>query len=485
MSSSGVVLPLAEVQQAAAETYDIFGELGRGSQGHPVYLARERAADGRMVLLELRRTGRDPSGAEEYALEYAGDVHAPGSVTGRICPSCGATDPRSGRYCGRCRHNFTDPSGRPVQTRQELLEQVQQQTRGTYDILGEIDHAAGRGIVYLARDRASGAMVALRLQRDQGQPGQEEYALDVTRSLDAILSSVPRTDALGAGLGLRQTTFVRHRETPLPSSAAQAPADDELAYRRSWRRERGSSRPRALLWLAGAAGVLLVVGGAVVAVDRLRRSPVPPESGTPLPLDTSLDAQVFAPEPEPAPPIDTTPPTQRLVSIRLRGVPAGATILVDTLLTDSAGIAVPPGSHTVSVKAAGYRDLLKTVEVSGDTVLDLQPDLASLKIKLDPCRYPGATYNAEAECYDELPRRIEGSVRVQLPPDFGALPRPSTLWVRVSPEGRTIEVEQSIRSTPEFEEIAKRQAESLVWQPARKNGRPVTGWVEVKISPAN
>jgi hypothetical protein len=157
---------------------------------------------------------------------------------------------------------------------------------------------------------------------------------------------------------------------------------------------------------------------------------------------------------------------------------------LDTLLTDTMGTAVVPGSHTVSVKASGYRELVKTVEVSTDTVLDLQADIASLRIKLDPCQHPGANYNANEECYDELPRRTGGSDRVQLPTDFGPVPRPSTLWVKVSPDGRTIDVEQSTRSTPEFEELAKLRAQSFSWEPARKNGRPVTGWVEVRISPA-
>ena len=233
--------------------------------------------------------------------------------------------------------------------------------------------------------------------------------------------------------------------------------------------------------------MLLAVGGAVIATEGLRRSSLPPKIiDTLLPIDTTLDSSAFArePTPEPGPAIETTPPAPKLVSVRLQGLPAGATVRLDTLSIDSIGTAVPPGAHTVSVKATGYRELVKTVEVSADTVLDLQADIAALRIRFDPCRYPGADYNANEECYDELPRRIAGSVRVQLPSDFGAVPRPSTLWVRVSPDGRTIGVEQSIRSTPEFEELAKRQAESFAWEPARKDGRAVSGWVEVKISPS-
>jgi hypothetical protein len=124
------------------------------------------------------------------------------------------------------------------------------------------------------------------------------------------------------------------------------------------------------------------------------------------------------------------------------------------------------------------------VDLIADSTLDLSADLAAVKIRIDPCRYPGEQYNAADECYDQLPSRIGGSPEVELPADFVGIPRPSILWVKVSPEGRTIEVQPSQRSSRQFEELAVRQAESMTWSPATKNGRPVAGWLQVEIRPA-
>jgi hypothetical protein len=487
MSPANTGLPLAEVQEAAADTYEVYGELGRSSQGHPVYLAREKTPQGRMVLLDLRLVGQDPTGADEYALDVAGEVQVPGSVTGRICPSCGATDPRSGRYCARCRHNFADPSGRPVQSRQELLNQVRQQTSGSYDILGEIDHAAGLGVVYLAQDRSSGALVALRLQYDRAAGGGEEYALDVTRSLDGLLASVVQQEESGRKTEGRPPTIVRHT-TSFPKSSDTGEVEYQAPPRRNWRRERAPRRRVHWAWwgLAGL-GVLLVVGGVALVIRQADSVAPPVAANRAVTFDTTVvlpPAPVDDASPEPLPPAAPAAGTPQTVALRISGVPQGAVVQVDSATTDSMVVRVPPGSHTVAVSASGHRKLVKSVDLIADSTLDLSADLAAVKIRIDPCRYPGEQYNAADECYDQLPSRIGGSPEVELPADFVGIPRPSILWVKVSPEGRTIEVQPSQRSSRQFEELAVRQAESMTWSPATKNGRPVAGWLQVEIRPA-
>jgi PEGA domain-containing protein len=487
MSPANTGLPLAEVQEAAADTYEVYGELGRSAQGHPVYLAREKTPQGRMVLLDLRLVGQDPTGADEYALDFAGEVQAPGSVTGRICPSCGATDPRSGRYCARCRHNFADPTGRPVQSRQELLNQVRQQTSGTYDILGEIDHAAGLGIVYLAQDRSSGALVALRLQYDQAAGGREEYSLDVTRSLDELLASVVQQEGSGQMAGGRQPTIVRHT-TGFQKSSGTAEVEQEALLRRNWRRERTPRRSHGVWWVLAGLGGLLLAGGVVFVVLQRDRVAPPVAASSAVEFDTTVvraPAPVDVAPPVPVPPTDSSPtPPAATVALRISGVPPGAVVKVDSATADSLVIQVPPGSHIVAVSASGYRKLVKSVELTADSTLDLSGDLAAVKIRLDPCRYPGEQYNAADECYDQLPSRISGSPEVELPADFVGSPRPSILWVRVSADGRTIEVQPSQRSSRQFEELAVQQAESMIWTPATKDSKPVVGWLQVEIRPA-
>lgn len=495
MSPPNTALPLTEVQEAAADTYEVYGELGRSAQGHPVYLAREKSPQGRMVLLDLRLVGQDPTGADEYALDFAGEVHAPGSVTGRICPSCGATDPRSGRYCARCRHSFADPMGRPVQSRQELLTQVRQQTGDTYDILGEIDHAAGRGIVYLAQDRSSGALVALRLQYDEAAGSGEGYSLDVTRSLDGLLASVVQPEGAGRMAEGRQPTIVRHTGA-IPRASGATEAGDEALPRRNWRRERAPRRSSGLPWVAGGVGVLLLAGGVMFVLDRRARTSSPVVAGAAVEFDSTVEFDttvVRAPAPvdttspvaDPAlPPPDASTPPATTVTLKISGVPSGAVVKVDSVTADSLVVRVPPGPHMVSVAASGYRELVKVVNLATDSSLDLSGALATMKVRPDPCRNPGQQYNATEECYDQPPARIGGSAEVELPPDFMGSPRPSVLWVKVSADGRTIDVQPSQRSSRQFEELAIRQAESLEWDPATKNGKPVAGWLEVEIRPA-
>jgi hypothetical protein len=176
-------------------------------------------------------------------------------------------------------------------------------------------------------------------------------------------------------------------------------------------------------------------------------------------------------------------PSPGLVTLTISGVPTRAVIKVDSVAADSPILRLPSGAHTVSVTASGYRKLVKLVELRADSSIDLAGELAALKIRPDPCRYPGEQYNASDECYDQLPTRIGGSAEVDLPPDFVGNPRPSILWVRVSADGRTIEVQPSQRSSRQFEELAVERAKSMTWTPAMKNGKQVTGWLQLEIRP--
>jgi hypothetical protein len=490
MSSPYTDLPLAEVQEAASEAYEIYGELGRGTRGYPIYLARERSNNARMVLLELLPVGADAAGGTEYALEFRGEVQTPGSVSGRICPSCGASDPRSGRFCARCRYNFSDASG-PIQSREDLLEQVRQQTSNTYDILGEIDHAQGQGIVYFARDRGTGALVALRLQYAGAGPNGEEYSLDVTQGGDSLQAVLPEKDESGPDAE-RHTTLLRRRGLARRSAEPDEFSADALPS--GWGRDRVRRRSRRMHWAVSVMGVLFLAGTVVLGVAYWRRSQPADSSGGAIAVDTSplpLPETAVLPPADPVP-SDSAPATPSKLRLRIKSLPSGAVLKVDSVPADSLLALVGPGSHRLSVVAPGYNQLVKVVEVSADTILDLLDDMASLKRRpavvsptpiVSSCLYPGDQYNATNECYDEPPKLKRGSTRVQLPSDFDGTPRSSTVWAKISAAGRTLEVEPSKRSLPGFEELAFRRAYSLEWDPARKNGNAVAGWVEVEIKP--
>ncbi len=69
----------------------------------------------------------------------------------------------------------------------ELLQAVKDATEEEYDILGELGGSAGRA-AYLARERSTGALVAMVLQEDHAPGGGQHFDLAVVRELD---ESVP------------------------------------------------------------------------------------------------------------------------------------------------------------------------------------------------------------------------------------------------------------------------------------------------------
>ncbi len=71
---------------------------------------------------------------------------------------------------------------------------------------------------------------------------------------------------------------------------------------------------------------------------------------------------------------------QPTISLRIRGTPAGATVIIDEEALGSLdfvsahGVALPPGVHHVTVKAAGY--------FPSDTAVDAQPGSAPVALEV-------------------------------------------------------------------------------------------------------
>lgn len=473
---------LTAVQEAAAAEYEVYGELGRAAGGYLVYLARERSGRAQLVLLELRPVGQDADGAEQYNLGVVAEVQTPGSVAGKVCPSCGATDPRSGRFCARCGSPIAAADGgAPARSRKELLEALRRDAAGAYEILGEMEQTAGRGVVYFARERESGGLVALRLQQESGAAaGDDEYSLDVTQDLGPLLASLGPAGAVASPLGRRTMAT---RVSVAPSVPSQETGIRPIVSPHPRR------RPASHRTWAAAALVLVLVGGAVFFAFAAKRRSVVVSTVAPqtveLPADTA-SAPATGAEMPPAPRADSG-------SLRVTGLPEGAAVSVDGLQLDSMAARVPVGRHEVSIEAPGFERRIDSIDIAANATADLSPPLvkkarrarAPVEATETPtsCAYPGPEYNSNNECLDELPKLIDGSYRVLVPPDLAGTPRPSTLWVKVSATGRTETVEPYKRSSPEFEALAMQRADSLRWTPALKNGKAVSSWLEVQMVP--
>ncbi len=100
---------------------------------------------------------------------------------------------------------------------------------------------------------------------------------------------------------------------------------------------------------------------------------------------------------------------------------------------------------------------------------------------MDRCA-PGRGYNAAA-CFDERPKPVDAPF-VPLPAGFEGKPRPSQLWVKVSAEGRTVDI-QRLRPSDDtaFEQAARDFAWTVTWHPALKDGAPVEAWTQMLFPP--
>jgi hypothetical protein len=64
-------------------------------------------------------------------------------------------------------------------------------------------------------------------------------------------------------------------------------------------------------------------------------------------------------------------------------------------------------------------------------------------------------------------------------------PRPSLLWVKVSVEGRTVDI-KPLRPSDDstFERAVRDFVWSVTWPPALKAGAPVEAWTQMLFPPA-
>jgi hypothetical protein len=210
-----------------------------------------------------------------------------------------------------------------------------------------------------------------------------------------------------------------------------------------------------------------------------------------MPVADSSQGAVNAP-PAALPP----PPSGDSGSLKIVGLPAGSSVLLDGEPILSAVTRLPAGRHTVAISAPLHNFYEEQIDVVADDLYELQPvlvkqgvaapatarravrqrRLAAAGVLPSTCGEPGPTYNADRSCYDIRPRPVEAA-RVPLPQAVANLPAPSTVLVKVSAEGYPIEVKGFRPSSDEvFERLARNYMASARWQPATKGGKAVEGW---------
>lgn len=180
-------------------------------------------------------------------------------------------------------------------------------------------------------------------------------------------------------------------------------------------------------------------------------------------------------------------------SLRLRGLPARTVVAVDGNLVTATATRLAAGPHELAITSPGYQFYRDTIEILPRQEMVLAPQLArpgQPQVKAKPitgatptCDGPGPGYNTDKLCFDVRPRPVAPTL-VPVSGEGDALPRPSVLWIRVSADGKSLEVRTANPSNdPTFEAAARQYALQVDWNPATKDGTPVEAWTQWQFSP--
>jgi serine/threonine protein kinase len=254
-----------------------------------------------------------------------------------------------------------------------------------------------------------------------------------------------------------------------------------------------------------APGAIDSPADSAAARDSLPPS-TPPQAQTPIVAGDTAPAPAVVPPPvarDSSPPA-LTPPVEVLGStdvtgpvdsggIRLIGLPRGSTVMIDEKPIAQALTRLAPGPHALAISAPRYNFFSDTIVIRPGQVQELTPQLTQLgapapstrrEVRADARCVPGSGYNADGSCFDERPKPVNPPF-VTVPADAQAAPRPSLLWVKVSAEGRTVDIRRLRPSDdPAYEREVRNFVWTVTWHPALKDGAPVEAWTQMLFPPA-
>jgi serine/threonine protein kinase len=231
--------------------------------------------------------------------------------------------------------------------------------------------------------------------------------------------------------------------------------------------------------------------GAAPRADTAGAIPQPPDpvrSAPPASSGSAGGAAGPAPAPPPVPPV-AAPESG---AVRVVNLPRGSSVLINERPVTEPVTRLPAGPHVIAISAPRFQFHAETVRVEAGQVLEVRPTLTPLGeapqrrqqvAQRTPSCAPGPGYNMDGSCFDERPRPVTQPF-VPVPDDAEGEPSPSSLWVRVSAEGKTLDVRRLRPSSDAaFERDARAFAMELEWQPATKGGVPVEAWTQMIFRP--
>jgi serine/threonine protein kinase len=237
------------------------------------------------------------------------------------------------------------------------------------------------------------------------------------------------------------------------------------------------------------------------AATAQRPAPVTADS-TPSPTAAPAPGPARRPAPRPAPRpggLPIVPISGDSGSVRLVGLPRGSTVLIDERPVVDPITRLSAGPHLLAISAPRFTFFTDTIVVRAGDTLELTPQLQPIGAAAPPAGAasppeqppvqaadrcsPGEAYNADGSCFDVRPKPVSPPF-VPLPDGLSGSPRPSLLWVKVSTEGRTLDLRRLRPSDDStFERAARDFVWTVTWHPALKDGAAVEAWTQMLFPP--
>ena len=291
--------------------------------------------------------------------------------------------------------------------------------------------------------------------------------------------------AIAGGLGGAAYYYSKRGFAPFAAAAAA----DSVAATDSLAAMEGGGRP-------AAAPVDSVTAAPPTPAPTVTPPPEAPAVAEPVPPPGGPRRAV--PRPARAPPAAAS--SHDSGGIRLVGLPRGSTVLIDERPVSDPTTVLAAGPHVLAVSAPRFQFFTDTIVVRGGDTLELTPQLqpigasgqtsapASPRVQSRPVESivrcsPGAGYNADGSCFDERPKPVNPPF-VPLPEGVSGSARPSLLWVKVSADGRTLDLRRLRASNDSaFERAVRDFVWTVTWHPALKEGAPVEAWTQMLFPP--
>lgn len=154
---------LAAIKEETSEAFVIFGELGRDKNAARALLALDRATNALVLLVVSATTGSH--GEVDLGIEVRTELDALIPAARTLCLSCGSGLRPLAHFCPNCGADVLGQSGASDADPDDMRAAVEGSIPDDYELLGEMPRTAGGGRVYFAREKLSGAVAALRLNR--------------------------------------------------------------------------------------------------------------------------------------------------------------------------------------------------------------------------------------------------------------------------------------------------------------------------------